>query len=91
MNDSNYSLHLLFSIESYKKAKPLIKQQDRILLLQDGCYLVNSPALSSQTNLFVREKDISARATAVPEYAESIDDEQWVTLAAHAQNVLSWN
>ena len=89
MTSDNYTLHLIFSINGWQQAKTLIGTGDKILLLQDACYLAQQN-LPQTHDLFARSLDIKARNIKADPHIEVIDDEQWVTLTEHAHNTMSW-
>ena len=92
-NIEPYSLHIIFSINSWTSAQPLIEENDRVLLVQDATFLAQKD-LSSLThsthNLYARSLDVRARNIKPDPHIEVIDDEQWVELTEHAKNLLSW-
>ncbi len=89
MEQENYTLHIIFSINGWQQAKPLVSAHDKILLLQDGCYLAQQN-LPQAHSLFARCLDVKARKIKADPHIEVIDDEQWVELTEHAHNTMSW-
>ena len=88
-----YSLHLIFSIDGWHKACQLITENDRVLLLQDAVFLSQQDLPERSPlyhNLFARCVDTRARNIKANPHIEVIDDEQWLELTEHAQNVISW-
>mgnify|MGYP000173611107 CR=1 FL=1 len=85
-----FSLHQVFSIDGWNKAKNMVSDHDRVLFLQDACYLLQQPVLSKSDHLYGRHIDSKARNISPYVGIELIDDEQWLELAEHAKNILSW-
>lgn len=85
-----YSLHMIFSPDGWEKAKPVIDATDRILFLQDACYLLQAELKSPSELVYARALDANARAIKAPDAIELLDDELWVKLTEQANNVLSW-
>ena len=56
-----YTLHLIFSPDSWALAKDTIESNDRILFLQDAVYLLQSDLQSPSELLYARALDVSAR------------------------------
>lgn len=86
---SQHTLHLIFSIDAWLKAKPLIELGDQILFLQDSVYQLQNP-LNISNNLYARELDITARNIKPIDNITIIDDATWVELTNSAHNVISW-
>lgn len=86
---SQHTLHLIFSMDAWLKAKPLIELGDQILFLQDSVYQLQN-ALNISNKLFARELDIIARNIKPSSNITIIDDNQWVELTNSAHNVISW-
>lgn len=84
-----YTLHIIFSIQGWELAQNVIEPTDRVLLVQDACYL-SQQDLAKPHALFARSKDIKARNIKAHPHIEIIDDETWVTLTEHAHNTMSW-
>lgn len=89
MKQENYTLHIIFSINGWRQASPLVSSEDKILLIQDGAYLAQQN-LPQTHSLFARCLDIKARNIKPDPHIEVIDDEQWVELTEHAHNTMSW-
>lgn len=85
-----YSLHMIFSPDGWEQAKALIEDTDRIVFLQDACYLLESELASPSELLYARAIDVKARAIKAPDAIELLDDELWVKLTEQSTNVLSW-
>jgi len=85
-----YSLHQIFSVEGWQNAKELIAPEDRVILLQDATYLLHQTLLCQSEQIYGRSLDCLARAITPSVGIEIIDDEQWLELAEHANNILSW-
>ena len=91
-----YTLHLIFSPDSWALAKDTIEPNDRILFLQDAVYLLQSDLNSPSPLLYARALDINARHINLSAQAdkgvdiEAIEDELWVQLTEHAKNIISW-
>ena len=86
----SFSLHQVFSIEGWNKAKSMVSDIDRVVFLQDATYLLQQPVFSETENLYGRTLDCNARQITPYVGIELIDDEQWLELAEHARNILSW-
>ena len=89
-NTQAFSLHQIFSLEGWQQAGPLISAEDRVILLQDATYLLHQPLLCSSEQVYGRSLDCLARNIEPSVGVELIDDEQWLELAEHAKNILSW-
>lgn len=61
-----YTLHLIFSPDSWALAKDTIESNDRILFLQDAVYLLQSDLQSPTELLYARALDVSARKIKLP-------------------------
>jgi len=85
-----FSLHQVFSVDGWNSAKPLISENDRVVFLQDATYLLQQPVLSQSEKLYGRTLDCAARNIIPCVGVELIDDDQWLELAEHAKNILSW-
>lgn len=88
-----YTLHIVFSVDGWTTAQPMIEENDRVLLVQDAAYLAQKDLSSlnhSTHNLYVRCLDARARNIKSDPHIEVIDDEQWLELTEHATNVISW-
>ncbi|NVK24130.1 MAG: hypothetical protein HWE10_04315 [Gammaproteobacteria bacterium] len=96
MNNETYSLHIIFSPEAWPKAKHMVAKNDRVLLLQDAVVLTQEPLQSTFIepneihHLYARGLDVLARNIKSDPHIEVIDDEQWLELTEHANNVVSW-
>lgn len=84
-----YTLHLIFSLEAWHQASPFITDNDKVILLQDACYLSQSISLQ-EFNVFAREKDMQARNLEPRPHIKTINDESWVLLTEQSQNTMSW-
>lgn len=66
---------------------------DTVLLLEDGVYGINFPALSnSPFRVYALQADIAARGLtdSIPETVTVIDDATFVTLCTEYSKVVSW-
>ena len=86
----DFSLHLIFSVQGWHTARGLIAADDRVVFLQDATYLLNQPLLCQTELVYGRSLDCIARNLTPSVGVEIIDDEQWLELAEHAKNILSW-
>lgn len=86
----DFSLHLIFSIEAWPKANEMISATDRVLFLQDACYLLQQPIDTVCELVYGRSLDCTARNIHPYVGIEIIDDEQWLELSEHAKNIISW-
>jgi len=85
-----YSLHLIFSIDGWDKAQSLVAENDRVVFLQDAVYLLQKPLKTNNDLIYGRYIDCNARNLTPYVGYETIDDEQWLELSEHANNILSW-
>ena len=90
----DYSLHMIFSPQGWEQARTLVEPQDRVIFLQDSVYILQGELNSPTPLLYARSLDVLARNISLPSTSEldieAIDDELWVKLTAHAQNIMSW-
>lgn len=83
-----YTLHMVFNPEKIDTATMLIEPTDKVLLMQDSCFLANK--LSDMSNLYVRKIDIEARNMQTSPNIKVIDDKTWFLLVENSQNTMSW-
>jgi sulfur relay protein TusB/DsrH len=84
------TLHLIFSLDGWHKAKPLIDRDDKVLFLQDAVYLLQADLTIENTNLYARQIDTSARNIKPHSNITQIDNTRWVELTVSAHNIISW-
>lgn len=87
---NNYSLHLIFSLEGWRKAQALVSENDRVVFLQDAVYLLQQPLKINNEFIYGRFKDCKSRNLTPYVGYETVDDDQWLELSEHAHNILSW-
>ena len=84
------TLHLIFSQEAWLKARELLDENDQVLFLQDGVYLLQTDLTIEKTSLYARQIDVSARNIKPHSNITIIDDTRWVELTSTAHNIISW-
>jgi len=84
------TLHLIFSLDGWHKAKPLLDSDDKVLFLQDAVYQLQANLAIETTSLYAREIDVTARNIKPIDNITIIDDATWVELTNSAHNVISW-
>lgn len=69
-----------------------LAEGDALLLIEDGVYAINSPALDKIADrpVYCLKADAEARGLPVPEAVEAIDDARWVELCTRHNPIVSW-
>lgn len=89
------TLHLIqkspFSSSVLKDCLNLINEDDCILLMQDGVYAQQDPALLALSNVtYIIEDDATARGIQSHNHTQCINYQDFVELCAKSDNVISW-
>ena len=80
-------LHLIFSLAGFQRAKKHVDDGDRMVFLEDGCYIAqNLPGLRS----YVIENHAKSREVDIPSELGSCTMADLVSMIVECEKSISW-
>jgi len=89
-------IHIVRTTETSKieQLSHLLTQNDKVILMDDACYLLSTHYLNSiankQVTLFALDKHVSARNICVQENTKIIANEELVDILANETQSMTW-
>lgn len=89
------TLHLIYTMKSLKSCQKTLADNDALILLQEGVYLLTEPIqLPERIDCYALKADIDARGITTVKTDKSnhiiIDDSDFVDLVIQHDNSISW-